>query len=131
MRIRQQRNIRERPDGYQVAVSIRRKRRTRFFSLTAYGSQQAALEAAITWRDEQLAQAAEIRRQRGNNPSGSPGISLHTIDTPSGSYQVVHVTWCRNGIPGSTNISIDHHGSQARAIQVALQLRQDALAGLR
>lgn len=55
-------HIYPRPDGYRVSITRARKQHTRFFARTTYDGDEAALLAAIAWRDEMLATLPKSKR---------------------------------------------------------------------
>ena len=70
---------------WEVRLYRRGLTHRRCFSAARYGDMDQALAAALAWRDARLAELAPFTeqelcmRQRGNNTSGTPGVTLMTV----------------------------------------------------
>ncbi|WP_374432252.1 AP2/ERF family transcription factor [Ideonella dechloratans] len=70
---------------WEVRLYRRGVTHRRCFSAARYGDMDRALVAALAWRDARLAELAPFTeqelcmRQRGNNTSGTPGVSLMRV----------------------------------------------------
>ncbi|WP_374429474.1 AP2/ERF family transcription factor [Ideonella dechloratans] len=70
---------------WEVRLYRRGVTHRRCFSAARYGDMDQALAAALAWRDARLAELAPFTeqelcmRQRGNNTSGTPGVTLMTV----------------------------------------------------
>lgn len=111
--------------GYMVRVFWRKERHQAFFSDLKYGDRLAALDAAITWRDQTEARIGKPRTDRtvigyANSNTGELGISRRSVR----GHDVFEVAWRDpSGKARRTKYSIDKNGEK-RALQKAKKARR-------
>lgn len=90
----------------------------RLFSDGAYGGVEEALDAAIAWRNAQLAVLPEARPSKRVDGYGYVRRALRSYRTASGELKTYEAfeanVWDEQGKPSSTAWSIERHG-EARA----------------
>jgi len=99
--------------GWQVRVSFRGRRRTKFFADRKYGGSDHALEAAKSYRDELLQQREKEyeegpveRRAQSRSLSGVAGIRLaYKNDVP-----YIEANWVVDGARSVSSFSVDRWG---------------------
>lgn len=121
--------------GWLVRVVFRGERRSKFFGDKAHGGKDAALDAAIAFRDAAEQQLGKPRTDRvvvGLSPRSTTGVQgVHRItktqQTSGGgiSFQPVYeVTWSpAPGVIKRTSVAITKHG-EAEALRRAIAIRQ-------
>lgn len=108
---------------------IRRGRSfARTFSIKRYGSNEAAIEAALAYRNQLISEHAMVSRReshvilRANSHSGIPGVRLND-DRPPGRWVASIVL---NGRSMSNSFSVKRYGYD-QAFELALQARKQML----
>lgn len=97
--------------GWQVRVSHRGERKTKFFADRKHGGREAALRLAIEHRDRLLAARPEPdvlmeRRPQKRSTSGVPGIRLVLKnETP-----YIEANWVSEGARSAASFSVDRWG---------------------
>jgi hypothetical protein len=101
-------------------VRIRRKSNpcSKLFSDGVYGGRDKALETAIAWRDEKLADAPKQTFRTSESSSktvktGVPGLCVSFVDGAQGSLAHLQVSVQRHGKRTSTRYSISKWGLRA------------------
>ena len=96
-----------------------------------YGGSDAALQAAIAWRDEKLAEAKVLgvlefcQKKRSNNSSGVPGVHFLTpAAQPEGIWQAR--LKLADGTNTTKTFSVQKHGKR-KAFKLAVAARREML----
>ena len=96
-----------------------------------YGGSDAALQAAIAWRDEKLAEARVLgvlefcQKKRSNNSSGVPGVHFLTpAAQPEGIWQAR--LKLADGTNTTKTFSVQKHGKR-KAFKLAVAARREML----
>ena len=122
--------------GWYVRVSFNGQKRSKFFSDTAHGGRETALEKAVIYRNETEKELGRPRTDRlviARNPrnrTGVMGVQRKTkiVKTATGektTRNVYEVTWCpQPGRMSRTWVSIDEYGEQA-AFRKACAIRRE------
>lgn len=102
--------------GWQVRVSIRGERKTKFFADRKYGGRDKALEKAVEHREVLLAQrpksyGPEDRRPQARNTSGVPGIRL----TFKRGLPYVEANWVGDDGRQVASFSVERYGLRKAA----------------
>ena len=122
--------------GYLVQVQRNHRITTKFFSDGVYGGKPKALVAAVSFRNELLAEAHyeyQIWRRsipRRNNRSGITGVGRYDkiVDPSTGRREIVWLAYWVNedGSSGKRKFSVLAHG-ESRAKQLAIAERERQL----
>jgi hypothetical protein len=99
--------------GWQVRVSFRGIRRTKFFADQKYGGREEALELAVAYRDTLLAEREAMheagpveRRAQKRSSSGVAGVRLAFKNE----IAYVEANWVRDGNRSVSSYSVDRWG---------------------
>ena len=122
-----------RSHGWQVRLTRRGRRYSRFFSDRKHGGREVALQMAQNFRDELLARLPD--RQKGGatgkmtrrNISGVVGVSRIVVRTPEAKYEFWQATWSLDtGLRRRAKFSIRRYGED-RAFQLACAARRKGI----
>jgi hypothetical protein len=133
-------NGKNRTHGWQVRVQRNKVSQSKLFSDSVYGGKEAALEAAIKYRDEYMASNPSMSRlqlsqlEKRTNTSGVVGVSKvrHVDQRGDKVYEYWYWQAYWTPSPGKhkcVRFSIDKHGEEA-AYQMALAARYAGLMEL-
>lgn len=133
-------NERTRTHSWHVAIRSRNQAVTRHFSDSVHGGKRKALQAAIAFRDEMLAQLRDadyskwLRRKRGNNTSGIVGVARYVNVSQTQEHPQEYPYWQafwrdRDGKRHTRTFSVLKYGERG-ARQMAIKARQTAVQEL-
>lgn len=118
--------------GWQVRLCRGGKRLSKFFSDRRCGGPDAALQAAITFRDQLLKRLPQPQRAGAagkltrRNVSGVVGVSRIVVRSGSASYEFWQATWSPSpGVRKRVKFSIRRYGDE-RAFELACEARREA-----
>ncbi|RZL04161.1 MAG: hypothetical protein EOP36_01630 [Rubrivivax sp.] len=127
--------------GWLVTVQRQGVPYRKCFTVYRHGSTQAALQAAIAWRDQlvrtvkPMSLADYSNLERRNNTSGYPGVyMMRTIKKGKSGEERIHLAWEARSPTGlkpsqKKSFAIQKHGD-ARAYELAVEARQAFVAQL-
>ena len=124
-----------RSHGWQVRLSRRGRKYSRFFSDRKYGGREVALGMARNFRDELVARLP-VRERSGaagkltrRNISGVVGVSRIVVRTTAATYEFWQATWSPlPGVRRRVKFSIRRYGED-RAFELACAARREAENG--
>ena len=121
-----------RSHGWQVRLSRRGRKFSRFFSDRKYGGREVALGIAREFRDELVARLPDRERSGAagkltrRNISGVVGVSRIIVRTAMARYEFWQATWSPNpGVRRRVKFSIRRYGEK-RAFELACAVRREA-----
>lgn len=116
---------------WAVSFSRQGKRYERRFHELKYGGTKRALQVAVAWRDDKLAQAKALQvhefcqLKRSNNTSGIPGVHFLTpARQPEGIWQAK--LKLSDGLQMTKSFSVSKYGEQ-KAFRMAVKARREML----
>ena len=122
-----------RSHGWQVRLTRRGRKYSRFFSDGKYGGREVALRTARDFRDELLARLPDREKSGAagkmtrRNISGVVGVSRIVVRTAGAEYEFWQATWSPDpGLRRRVKFSIRRYGEN-RAFQLACAARREAM----
>ena len=122
-----------RSHGWQVRLTRRGRKYSRFFSDRKYGGREVALRTARDFRDELLARLSDREKSGAagkmtrRNISGVVGVSRIVVRTAGAKYEFWQATWSPDpGLRRRVKFSIRRYGEN-RAFQLACAARREAM----
>jgi hypothetical protein len=129
-------NTSNRTFAWLVQVQRNKRVATKMFTDAVYGGKNNALQAAITYRDQLIAEVSPLEYQlwkrtilRRNNTSGIPGVSRHDkiVNPNTGARQVFWLaSWVNeDGLTRQRKFSVLRYGElQAKQLAITERDRQ-------